>query len=108
MLQQNNPEDYVIASGENHSVREFIELSFKELDIDIEWKGKDINEKGYCRKTGKCIIEIDTKYFRPTEVDKLLGNPSKAYKELGWKPRVSFKELVKIMVNADYDLIKEK
>ncbi len=106
MLQQDNPVDYVIATGENHSVREFIELSFKELDIDIEWKGKDINEKGYCKKTGKCIIEIDPRYFRPTEVEELLGNPAKAYKGLGWKPKVSFSELVKIMVKADYDLLK--
>ena len=108
MLQQDNPEDYVIASGENHSVREFIEMAFKELDINIEWKGSNIDEKGYCRKTGKCIIEIDPKYFRPTEVDELLGDPGKAFKELGWKPKVSFNELVKIMVNADYNLLKER
>lgn len=108
MLQQDNPVDYVIASGENHSVKEFIELAFKEFDIDIEWKGSGVNEKGYCKKTGRCIIEIDPGYFRPTEVDELLGDPKKAFKELGWKPKVSFNELVKIMVNADYDLLKEK
>jgi GDPmannose 4,6-dehydratase len=108
MLQQDTPVDYVIATGENHSVREFIELSFKELDINIEWKGKDIHEKGYCKKTGKCIIEIDPRYFRPTEVEELLGNPAKAKKELGWKPKISFNELVSIMVKADYDLLKRK
>ena len=106
MLQQDRPKDYIIASGENHSVKEFIELAFKELDIIIEWKGSGIHEKGYCKKTGNCIIEIDPRYFRPTEVDELLGNPSKAYKELQWKPKTSFKELVEIMVKADYNLLK--
>lgn len=108
MLQQEKPVDYVIATGENHTVREFVELSFKELGIEIEWKGKDINEKGYCKETGKCIVEIDPRYFRPTEVDELLGDPGKANKDLKWKPKVSFRELVKIMVNADYDLLKRK
>ncbi len=108
MLQKDKPCDYVIATGENHTVREFVELSFKELDINIVWKGKGINEKGYCKKTGKCIVEIDPRYFRPTEVDELLGDPGKVYKELGWKPKVSFKELVKIMIKADYEIINKK
>jgi len=102
MLQTDTPEDFVIATGETHSVREFIEESFRHIGKDIEWKGKDENETGVDAKTGDLLIEIDKNYFRPTEVDLLIGDPSKAKKILGWEPKVTFKELVKIMVEADF------
>ena len=100
MLQQEHPEDYVIATGEQHSVREFIELAAKELDIKIEWRGSDVDEKGY-DVNGRCIVEIDSRYFRPSEVETLLGDPSKAKEKLGWQPKISFHELVKEMVVED-------
>ncbi len=105
MLQQNKPDDYVIATGEMHTVREFIEKSFAHLDMPIEWHGKEENEVGINSKTGKIIIKIDTKYYRPTEVEQLLGNPAKAKRQLGWEPKVKFEELVKIMIEADYNAI---
>ena len=108
MLQQDKPDDYVMATGENHTIREFCELAFKELDIYIEWKGKGINEVGIDAKSGKQIIGIDKKYYRPTEVEQLLGNASKAKLELGWEPKTSFKELVKIMILSDWDKVKKR
>jgi len=108
MLQHDKPEDFVIATGETHSVREFIEVAFKEIGINIEWKGKDENEKGLNSKTGETVIEIDKNYFRPTEVDLLIGDPSKAKNILGWEPKVTFKELVKIMVEADSEMVAKK
>lgn len=102
ILQQDKPEDYVIATGETHSVREFVELVFKELGIEIEWHGQGIDEYGINKETGKVIVKIDPQYYRPSEVDLLLGKADKAEKLLGWKPKTSFKELVKIMVEADY------
>lgn len=108
MLQHAIPEDFVIATGENHSVREFTTLAFKEVGIDIEWQGEGINEKGIDKKTGKVIVEIDSKYFRPAEVDQLLGNPTKAKTLLGWNPRkTSFEELVKIMIENDMHFVKK-
>lgn len=104
-LQQKKPDDYVLATNETHSVREFIEESAKCLDIDLVWKGKGVDEKGIDKKTGKTIIEIDPTYFRPAEVDLLIGDASKAKKELGWKPTVDFKGLVKMM--CEYDLEEE-
>lgn len=101
MMQQDIPDDFVIATGETHQVREFIELAFKQLDITINWQGKGVNEKGIDRASGKTLIEIDPRYFRPTEVDTLLGDPSKAKEKLDWQPRVSFYELVKMMVAED-------
>jgi len=103
MLQQDKPQDYVIATGETHTVREFVELSFKEVDIDIEWQGTGVEEKGIDSNTGKVLVEIDEKYFRPAEVELLLGDPSKAEKELGWKRKVSFQELVSGMVKYDLE-----
>ena len=108
MLQTDTPEDFVIATGETHSVREFIEESFRHIGKDIEWKGKDENETGVDAKTGDLLIEIDKNYFRPTEVDLLIGDPSKAKKILGWEPKVTFKELVKIMVEADSIMVEKK
>ena len=106
MLQQDKPDDYVIATGETHTVREFIEEACKVLDIDLEWKGKGADEKGIDKKTGETIIEIDPRYFRPTEVNLLLGDASKAQKILGWKAKTKFKELVKIMIDGDIDILK--
>ena len=101
MLQQNEPEDYVIATGEVHTVREFTESAFKEAGIDIEWRGKGVNEKGIDSKSGRELVEVSPQYFRPADVDFLLGDASKAKRKLGWKPKVRFEEIVKIMVNSD-------
>ncbi|RKX66684.1 GDP-mannose 4,6-dehydratase [candidate division TA06 bacterium] len=107
MLQASKPEDYVIATGETHSVREFCEHAFRALDIEIQWKGKGVNEVGIDKKTGKEIIGVNPRYFRPSEVDILIGDSSKAQQELGWKPKVTFEELVRLMVNADFERIKK-
>jgi GDPmannose 4,6-dehydratase len=101
MLQQDKPEDFVIATGETHSVREFIEEACKVLGINIIWKGKGVQEKGIDKKTGKVIIEIDPGYFRPNEVNHLRGDAARAREKLGWKPKTPFKELVKLMVLSD-------
>jgi GDPmannose 4,6-dehydratase len=107
MLQQEVPEDYVIATGEQHSVREFCELAFNEVGISIVWDGNNENEKGICKETGRILIEVDPNYYRPAEVETLLGDPSKAKNQLGWNPtRTSFEELVKIMVQHDLDYVK--
>jgi len=102
MLQHNRPEDFVIATGEEHTVREFVEKAFKVVSIEIIWKGEGIEEKGLDKNTGKIIVEIDTKYYRPTEVEALLGDPTKAKTILGWDPKeTSFDQLVKLMVESD-------
>jgi GDPmannose 4,6-dehydratase len=101
MLQQDEPEDYVIASGEQYSVRDFIEAAAKRLDLSISWQGRGIDEKGINEETGRVMVAVDSKYFRPTEVQELLGDASKARQKLGWKPRISFQELVAEMVDAD-------
>ncbi len=101
ILQQNKPGDYVLASGETHSVREFAELAFKEVGISLEWRGSGVNEKGFDRDTGRVYVEVNPKYFRPAEVELLWGDPSLAEKELGWKRKTSFEELVHLMVDAD-------
>lgn len=107
MLQHDIPEDFVIATGEMHSVREFCTLAFKEVEIDLEWVGKDIEEKGVCKRTGNTLVEIDPLFFRPTEVDQLCGDPNKARMLLGWNPSAtSFKELIKKMVHSDIQYIK--
>lgn len=101
MLQQEIPDDFVLSTGEMHTVKEFIEKSFNMKGFSIVWKGEGVNEIGYDSITGRELIFIDPKYFRPTEVDQLLGDSSKAYNELGWKPKTSFNELIKIMVESD-------
>ncbi len=106
MLQQDKPDDYVLATNEMHTVREFVELSFKHVGIEIEWEGERENEVGKDKETGKVLVEIDPAYYRPTEVDQLLGDYSKAKRELGWEPKIKFSELVKLMVEADLDLLK--
>lgn len=106
MLQQEKPDDYVIATGEQHSVKRFCELAFKEVGVTLEWKGENEDEKGICGATGKILIEIDPSYYRPAEVESLLGDPTKARTELGWNPRkTSFEELVKIMVKHDLEYV---
>ena len=99
MLQQEQPEDYVISTGEQHTVREFVEIAAKELEIDIKWQGSGVNEKGIWQD--KVIVSIDTRYFRPTEVETLLGDSTKAKDNLGWVPKITFKELVKEMILSD-------
>ena len=99
MLQRNKPDDYVIATGQQYSVKEFINFTSKELDIQIKWKGSGVNEKGYWNN--KCIIEIDKKYFRPTEVNSLKGDSSKARRILGWKPNTNIKSLIKEMIESE-------
>ncbi|KAF2077148.1 hypothetical protein CYY_001533 [Polysphondylium violaceum] len=106
MLQQDKPEDYVLATGETHPVREFVEKSFKEINIDIKWRGEGLDEEGYEEKTGIVYVKIDPKYFRPTEVDLLLGNPAKAKRELKWEIKISFNDLVKEMVAKDIEYLK--
>lgn len=101
MLQQDIPDDYVIATGETHTVREFIELAFRELHYQIEWRGTGVDEIGRDSRTGQVLVCVDSRYFRPAEVDILLGDPSKAKAVLGWEPQVRFPELVKAMVEAD-------
>jgi GDPmannose 4,6-dehydratase len=103
ILQQDEPDDYVIATGEQHSVREFIEVAAAQLDIDIEWRGKGVDEIGINSANRNTIVEVDSRYFRPTEVETLLGDPSKAKSVLGWEPKVGFKQLVEEMVAADHE-----
>jgi GDPmannose 4,6-dehydratase len=105
MLQQDKPDDYVLATGETQTVRRFVELAFAEIGRTIEWKGKDVDEKGVDAKTGEILVEIDPRYFRPTEVEFLLGDPSKARAKLGWKHKTSFPQLVKEMVQADLETV---
>ncbi len=104
MLQQEQPEDYVIASGSQHSVRDFVQLSASLLDMRIRWEGEGIDERGYDAKTGRCVVRIDQRYFRPTEVETLLGDASKARNQLGWRPATSFEDLVAEMVSEDLEL----
>jgi len=103
VLQQNKPDDYVIATGESHSVKEFVQLAFREVNISLVWQGKGLKEKGIDKKTKKVLVEIDPRYFRPAEVDLLIGDFSKAKKILGWKPKIKFKELVSMMIKADLE-----
>ncbi len=109
ILQQAKPDDYVLATGETHTVREFVELAFAEIGRRIAWRGKGVDEKGIDAKTGDILVEIDPRYFRPTEVDFLLGDPTKAHTKLGWRHRTSFPELVRDMVKADrHEVQKER
>lgn len=107
MLQQEKADDYVLATGETYEVRTFIDMAFKEAGIEVEWKGEGVNEKGYNKTTGDILVEVDERYFRPTEVELLIGDASKAEKELGWKPKHNLEQLVKIMVQADLELFEK-
>ena len=108
MLQQEKPEDFVIASGEQHTVREFCTLAFKYAGVELEWQGEGLEEKGIDKNTGKVLVEVDPKYFRPAEVQTLLGDPTKARTVLGWNPRkTSFDELVRLMVESDKQFVRK-
>jgi len=108
MLQQTEPQDFVIATGQQYSVRDFCEAAFKEIGITLEWQGNGVEEKAIDKKTGKILIEIDPKYFRPTEVDSLLGDPTRANTILNWKAKISFKELVKEMIDNDMKMAEKE
>jgi GDPmannose 4,6-dehydratase len=108
ILQHEKADDFVIATGETHTVRDFVNLAFKEVGIDLIWEGSGINEKGINSENNNVLVEVDPKYFRPSEVDFLLGDPTKAKRELGWKPKILFNQLVKEMVASDLNLIKRK
>jgi len=105
MLQQEQADDYVVATGEMHTVREFIEKTFAHLGRPIEWQGKGVDEVGIDTTTGKTVMRVDSRYFRPAEVEQLLGDPTKAKEKLGWVPEVKFEELVKIMIDGDLRLL---
>jgi len=105
MLQQEIPDDYVLATGETHTVREFAEHAFEHIGLALRFEGEGVNEKGICVKTGKVLVEVDPSYFRPTEVELLIGDPSKAKKVLGWEPETKFADLVRMMAKADFDKV---
>ena len=107
MLQQEKPDDFVIATGRTTAVRDFVALAFKEIGIDIVWNGSGLEETGADAKAGKILVRVDPRYFRPTEVDLLLGDPSKAYRTLGWKPKVTLEELAHLMVASDLELARK-
>ena len=106
IVQQDQPDDYVLATGESHTVREFVEKAFAHVGRTIAWQGSGTEEKGIDRSSGKPLVEIDPRYFRPTEVNRLIGNPKKAHAKLGWRHRVPFDELVREMVDADLASIR--
>ena len=106
ILQQDHGDDYVLATGETHTVREFVELAFAEVGVTIEWSGIDEAEVGKCAKTGRELVAIDVRYYRPTEVDLLIGNPAKAKAKLGWEHSTPFPELVRDMIQSDLKMIE--
>ncbi|MCZ4297382.1 GDP-mannose 4,6-dehydratase [Henriciella marina] len=106
MLQQDKADDYVLATGETTHVRQFVEWAFEDVGIKLEWKGKGVDEKGYCSETGKCLIEVDPRYFRPTEVELLLGDPAKAQTQLGWSHETSPRDLAREMVQSDLKVMQ--
>lgn len=108
MMQLDKADDFVMATGETHSIREFADIVFKELDMDLEWQGEGVNEKGIEIKTGKTLVAVNPRYFRPTEVDLLIGDATKAKKTFGWKPKVKFDELAKIMAKADWEKVQKR
>ncbi len=108
MLQQDAPEDFVLATGETHTVREFAEIAFNELGMPIEWQGSGAQEKGVLRSSGKVVVVVDPRYYRPTEVDLLIGDSSKAKQKIGWNPKTTFNNLVKMMIKADFEKISKR
>src|SRR5262249_10215006 len=108
MMQQDKPDDYVLATGETHTVREVVELAFNRVGRQIEWRGHAVEEGGVDRKTGAVLVAVDPRYFRPTEVDLLLGDARKAHERLGWKPRTTFAEMIEQMVDADLEQIPKE
>lgn len=107
MLQQDEPDDYVLATGETTPVRMFVQWVFEDVGIDLDWTGQGVDEKGLCRRTGKTIVEVDPRYFRPTEVDLLIGDPSKAHQKLGWRHETSVRELAREMVREDLKVMAD-
>ena len=108
MMQLDKADDFVMATGETHSIREFANIVFNELDMGLEWQGEGINEQGIDSKTGRTLVAVNPRYFRPTEVDLLIGNAAKAQKIIGWKPKVKFEELAKIMAKADWKKVQKR
>jgi GDPmannose 4,6-dehydratase len=107
MLQQDVPDDYVLATGETTEVRKFVEWAFEDAGIRLEWRGVGVDEKGFCKESGKCLVEVDPRYFRPTEVELLIGDPTKAHNKLGWKHETSVRELVREMLEADLKIMAD-
>ena len=107
MMQQEEADDYVVATGKMYSVRQFVEMAAKHIDLEIDWQGEGVDEKGYDRKTGKLVVEVDPKYFRPAEVELLIGDPTKAKEKLGWEPRVTLEEMIEIMMQHDLKEAKQ-
>jgi GDPmannose 4,6-dehydratase len=108
MMQLEKPDDFVLATGETHTVREFVDLTFRELDMELEWVGEGANEKGVCKKSGKTYVGVEERYYRPTDVELLIGDASKAKEKLGWEPKTKFEELVKLMARADFEKVKKR
>jgi len=108
MMQLDKADDFILATGETHTIREFADITFKELDMDLEWQGNGVNERGIEIKTGKTLVAVNPRYFRPTEVDLLIGDSTKAQKSFGWKPKVKFEELAKIMAKADWEKVQKR
>ena len=108
MMQQKTPDDYVLATGKSYSVRQFVERAFREVGRRIEWRGKGVRERGLCARTGETLVAVDARYFRPTEVDFLLGDARKARRKLGWKPEIGFADMVREMVAGDLALLKKE
>jgi GDPmannose 4,6-dehydratase len=108
ILQQNSADDFVLATGETHTVREFMEIAFAELGFNLTWVGKGAEEKGIDQKSGKELVAVDPKYYRPTEVDMLIGDASKAKRVLGWEPKVKFEELARMMAIADWEKVQKR
>jgi GDPmannose 4,6-dehydratase len=108
MLQQDEPDDYVIATGKTHTVRDFCQLAFTRAGIQVEWQGSGLHEKGVERGTGRVLVEIDPRYLRPTEVDLLLGDATKAKQQLGWTPATAFEQLVEIMTDHDLQVARDE
>lgn len=107
MLQQDEPDDYVLATGETTTVRTFVEWAFEDVGIALRWEGEGVDEKGYCSQTGACLVEVDPRYFRPTEVDLLIGDPTKAKEKLGWSHQTSVRDLAREMVEADLKIMRD-
>ena len=105
-MQQEQPDDYVLATGVTTHVRSFVEWAFEDVGIALEWRGEGVDEKGYDKSDGRCLVEVDPRYFRPTEVELLLGDPAKAHQKLGWRHETSPRELAREMVLADLEVMK--
>jgi GDPmannose 4,6-dehydratase len=106
MLQADEPDDYVLATGETTPVRTFVEWAFEDVGIQLRWEGEGVEEKGYCQESGRCLVEVDPRYFRPTEVELLIGDPAKAKEKLGWSHETSPRDLAREMVQADLETMR--